>query len=109
MCWRCSCRFPLRRGIDCLELDIVASQCHEGLLERCTLLSELVQHDLVRRRGLTDLCCRQACYFENARLDGDDRDTAADEQLTQPRRLRRADADEVLRSPAHELFDARVR
>ena len=38
-----------------LELDVVARELHERLLERGLLRRQLVQHDPVRGRGLADL------------------------------------------------------
>ena len=56
------------------ELDLVAGDVHERLLERGAHRRELVQDDRVSRRRLADLLGRQPCDLERAvvgRLDGD--------------------------------------
>ena len=90
------------------ELDVFPRHLHECLFERSPVLRELVQHDPVGRRELTDLRRRQAADLELLRLGARHRDLIAECELPQARCLGRAHPDDAARRSSDELLDAHV-
>src|SRR5665647_123649 len=92
-----------------LELDVVAGELHERLLERDLLRHQLVQHEAVTGSDLSDLRRAEAADLEQSGRDHRHGDVGGGNEATAKLLgLRRAHMDDVAGRTAYEVVDAHV-